>query len=162
MTKILETKNKEWGFWGTCSNLVTKERTKAIWKVAFEIIQKKAGLTPQETLGLMDSRWGRHIVNEFAEEIFTDCFETAFNRKITKERLYRDYNYYVDDTSYKPEKSFRYENFAKELAKLSKTYGITIKSVGGVQIHTINQMKDFNGYTTDLDSGDLMPVWNED
>ena len=38
----------------------------------------------------------------------------------------------------------------------------TIKSIGGVEIHTIGKIKGFKGYTTDLDSGDLMPVWSED
>lgn len=160
--KILDTQNKKWGFWGTCSTHVKKEKVKAAWDTAFKVIQEKAGFTPLETLALMDSRWGRHTVDEFFEEITADCFETAFKRKMTKERLYRDYNYYVDDTAYKPKKSFRYENFARDLAKLSKTYGITVKSIGGVEVHAIGKMKGFKGYTADLDSGDLMPVWNED
>ena len=160
--QILPTQNKSWGFWGTCSNLVNKQQTQAAWNGAFTIIQENAGFTPLETLALLDSRWGRHMADEFAEEISADCFEKAFKCKMTKERLYRDYNYYVDSNAYKPTKQgFRYENFAKDLAKLSKLYGITIQSIGGIKIHAQNDMKDFKGYTTDLDSGDIMPIWKE-
>ena len=161
MTKILETQNKEWGFWGTCSNIVKQEKVKAAWNTAFKLIQEKAGFTPQETLGLMDSRWGRHTVDEFAEAISKDCFEIAFKRIMTKGRLYRDYNYYVDENAYKPEKSIRFENFVRELAKLSKNYGITLQSIGGVKIYEATDMEGFKGYSPDLDSGDLIPEWEE-
>ena len=61
MTEILKTQNKRFGFWGTSSNHIEhKKEMQAFWDKAAEIIQSK-GLTPQQTLGLMDSRWGRHI-----------------------------------------------------------------------------------------------------
>ena len=54
--KILKTQNKTWGFWGTASNHIEhKKDMQAFWDKAAEIIQSK-GLTPQQTLGLMDSR----------------------------------------------------------------------------------------------------------
>lgn len=160
MTQILPTQNKKHGFWGTCSGFIKKEQTKAAWEIAFVSIRKIAGFTPLETLALLDSCWGRHIAEEFAEEISADCFKNAFMYKITKDRLYRDYNCYIDPTAYKTnKKSFRYENFIKDLAKLSKTYGITIKSIGGISVHAINDMKDFNGYTMDLESGNILPIW---
>ena len=109
----------------------------------------------------MDSRWGRHTVDEFAEAISKDCFEIAFKRIMTKGRLYRDYNYYVDENAYKPEKSIRFENFVRELAKLSKNYGITLQSIGGVKIYEATDMEGFKGYSPDLDSGDLIPEWEE-
>ena len=161
----LATQNKEWGFWGTASNYTGKDHMQQLWEVAFKIVQEKAGFTPQETLGLMDSRWGRHIADEFAEEISCDIetFTKAFKRKMTKDRLHRDFNYYVDANAYKPTKTTRrYENFAKDLAKLSKTYGIVIKSIGGVNLCSQEDLKNFKGYTTDLESGDLEPVWKED
>ena len=130
----LPTQNKGWGFWGTASNYTGKDNMAEIWEATFKIIQDKAGFTPQETLGLMDSRWGRHTADEFAEEISCDLeiFIKAFKRKMTKDRLHRDFNYYVDADAYKPTKATRrYENFAKDLAKLTKTYGIVIKSIGG-------------------------------
>ena len=161
--KILPTQNKKWGFWGTASNLIGKDKVQEAWDTAFELIQKTAGFTPQETLALLDSRWGRHTVNEMAEEISVDkeTFSKAFNRKMTKDRLYRDFNYYIDPNAYKPKTSYRNENFCKELKRISKLYGITLQVVGGVQIHGKENMKGFKGYTTDLESGDLMPVWED-
>ena len=112
----------------------------------------------------MDSRWGRHTADEFAEEISYDLetFIKAFKRKMTKDRLHIDFNYYVDADAYKPTKATRrYENFAKDLAKLTKTYGIVIKSIGGVSLSSQEDLKNFKGYTTDLESGDIEPVWKE-
>ena len=88
----LPTQNKEWGFWGTASNYTGKDNMAEIWEATFKIIQDKAGFTPQETLGLMDSRWGRHTADEFAEELSCDLetFIKAFKRKMTKDRLHRD------------------------------------------------------------------------
>ena len=161
---ILPTQNKEWGFWGTASNYTGKDNMAEIWEATFKIIQDKAGFTPQETLGLMDSRWGRHTADEFAEELSCDLetFIKAFKRKMTKDRLHRDFNYYVDADAYKPTKATRrYENFAKDLAKLTKTYGIVIKSIGGVSLCSQEDLKNFKGYTADLESGDLEPIWKE-
>jgi len=163
--EILPTQNKEWGFWGIASNYTSKEKMPEIWSTAFKIIQKNAEFTPQETLGLMDSRWGRHTADEFAEEISCDLetFTKAFKRKMTKERLHKAFNYYVDADAYKPTKEIqRYENFAKDLAKLSKRYGIVLKAIGGVSLYAQNDLKSFKGYTTDLESGDLEPVWQRD
>ena len=160
----LPTQNKEWGFWRTASNYTGKDNMAEIWEATFKIIQDKAGFTPQETLGLMDSRWGRHTADEFAEELSCDLetFIKAFKRKMTKDRLHRDFNYYVDADAYKPTKATRrYENFAKDLAKLTKTYGIVIKSIGGVSLCSQEDLKNFKGYTADLESGDLEPVWKE-
>ncbi|MBQ8436026.1 MAG: hypothetical protein IJX20_00080 [Alphaproteobacteria bacterium] len=165
MTEFLPTQNKNWGFWGIASSYTSKEKMPEIWAATFKIIQKNSGFTPLETLALMDSRWGRHIADEFAEEISCDLeiFTKAFKRKMTKDRLYRDFNYYIDPDAYKPTKATRrYENFAKDLAKLSKTYGIVIKSIGGVSFCSQEDLKNFKGYTTDLESGDLEPVWKED
>lgn len=160
----LPTQNKGWGFWGTASNYTGKDNMAEIWDAAFRIVQTKAGFTPQETLGLMDSRWGRHTADEFAEELSCDLetFIKAFKRKMTKDRLHRDFNYYVDADAYKPTKATRrYENFAKDLGKLTKTYGIVIKSIGGVSLSSQEDLKNFKGYTADLESGDLEPVWKE-
>lgn len=160
----LPTQNEGWGFWGTASNYTGKDNMTELWEATFKIIQDKAGFTPQETLGLMDSRWGRHTADEFAEELSCDLetFIKAFKRKMTKDRLHRDFNYYVDADAYKPTKATRrYKNFAKDLAKLTKTYGIVIKSIGGVSLSSQEDLKNFKGYTADLESGDLEPVWKE-
>lgn len=155
--QILPTQNKKWGFWGATNG------NKQVWETAFTIIQEKAGFTPLETLALLDSRWGRHTADEFAEELSSDnqTFATAFKCKMTRDRLYRDFNYYIDPNAYKPKKSYRNENFCKDLKKLSKTYGITLQVVGGVSFHSQSDMKNFQGYSTDLESGNLMPIWRE-
>jgi hypothetical protein len=59
------------------------------------------------------------------------------------------------------ETSKTYEEFCHELAELSKKYGIVIKSVGGVSIYSQEVLKDFSGYTSDLESGDIEPIWEE-
>lgn len=160
---ILPTQNKEWGFWGVAKGYAGTNNMGELWDTAFTIIQATAGFTAQETLGLLDSRWGRHTADEFAEEISCDLetFTKAFKRKMTKDRLHREFNYYVDADAYKPKTTRRYENFAKDLAKLSKTYGIVIKSIGGINLCSQEDLKNFKGYTADLESGDLEPVWKE-
>ena len=156
--KILETQNKSWGFWGTCSTHVKKEKVKAAWETAFKVIQEKAGFTAIERRNLLDSRWGRHMADEFHEDIVTGVFTKALKKKMTKERLYRDYNYYVDNKAYGDTVPQQYKNFCNELEKLSRKYGIVIQAVGGV----ITNVTGFQGYNPDLDSGDLMPIWSDD
>lgn len=99
-TKILETQNKEWGFWGTVSEFVDSDKIQKLWCEASKIIQEKAEFTAIETRNLLDSRWGRHMADEFHEDIITGVFTKIFKKKMTKERLYRDYNYYVDNKAY--------------------------------------------------------------
>lgn len=55
----------------------------------------------------------------------------------------------------------QYEKYTEELTKLSKKYGIVLKAIGGVNICTQEDMKDLKGYTTDLESGDLEPIWED-
>ena len=155
--KILETQNKEWGFWGTVSEFVDSDEAQKLWCGAAKIIQEKAGFTAIETRNLLDSRWGRHMADEFHEDIVTGAFSKAFKKKMTKERLYRNYNYYVDNKAYGGDVPQQYENFCNELEKLSRKYGIVIQAVGGV----IQNTNGFQGYNPDLDSGDLMPEWKE-
>lgn len=154
--KILETQNKEWGFWGTVSEFVDIDETQKLWREASKITQEKADFTAIETRNLLDSRWGRHMADEFHEDIVTGVFTKAFKKKMTKERLYRDYNYYVDNKAYGSAVPQQYKNFCNELEKLSRKYGIVIQAVGGV-IHNTN---GFQGYNPALDSGDLMPEWS--
>lgn len=155
--KILETQNQEWGFWGTVSEFVDSDKTQKLWCKAAKIIQEKAEFTAMETRNLLDSRWGRHLTDEFHEDIVTGVFTKAFKKKMTKERLYRDYNYYVDNKAYGGTVPQQYKNFCNELEKLSRKYGIVIQAVGGV----IQNTNGFQGYNPDLDSGDLIPEWKE-
>ena len=130
--KILPTQNEKWGFLGTASALYRTEKVQKAWDKASELIQKTAGFTPQETLALMDSRWDRHTVDELVDEIGAgiEAFTKAFARKMTKDRLYRDYSYYVDPKEYKSKTFCNNENFCKELKRISKLYGITLRVVG--------------------------------
>ena len=163
MTEILKTQNKTWGFWGTASNHIEhKKEMQAFWDKAAEIIQSK-GLTPQQTLGLMDSRWGRHIADEFAEELSTnlETFASVFKRQMSTIRLIKEYRYYVDPKAFPDVKPRAYENFAKDLTKLCKTYGVTIKCIGGVSLHSQDEMQKLLGYSSDLDRGDILPIWRD-
>lgn len=156
--KILETQNKSWGFWGTVSEFVDSDEAQKLWCEASKTIQEKAEFTTIETRNLLDSRWGRHMADEFHEDIVTGVFTKVLKKKMTKERLYRDYNYYVDNKAYCGAVPQQYKNFCNELEKLSRKYGIVIQAVGGV----ITNVTGFQGYNPDLDSGDLMPIWSED
>ena len=160
---ILKTQNKGWGFWGTASNYIkSKEEIELFWIKSAEIIQSK-GLNPLQTLALMDSRWGRHIADEFAEELSTnlETFAKTFNRKMSKDRLIKEFKYFVDRNAFPDVKPRAYENFAKDLTKLCKTYGVTIKCIGGVSLHSQEEMKKLLGYSSDLDSGDILPIWRD-
>ena len=164
MTDILPTQNKKWGFWGTARNHIeNKKDMQLFWDKAAEIIQSK-GLTPQQALGLMDSRWGRHIADEFAEELSTnlETFAQTFKRQMSTSRLMKEFRYYVDPKAFPDVKPRAYENFAKDLTKLCKTYGVTIKCIGGVVLHSQDEMKKLLGYSSDLDSGDILPIWKDE
>lgn len=160
MIMILETENKDWGFWGTGKNyLKRKKDITKLWNETAKLIQKNSGLTPEETQKLMDSRWGRHTADSYMEEISTnvETFIKTADRRLTKERLIEDYRHYVDEHAYPNPIPQKYHDFCKELEKLSRKYGIVIQAVGGVRFST----EDFNGYNPDLDSGDLIPEWED-
>lgn len=95
-TKILETQNEAWGFWGTAYSITENDKeTKKIWDEAFKAIQKKGEFTPEQTRDLMDSRWGRHTVDYYYDEIKAGTFTKAFNKKAKKEELKKEYRYFV-------------------------------------------------------------------
>lgn len=57
----------------------------------------------------------------------------------------------------------RFKAFTQELEELTKKYGITLKSIGGVQIfpHPKDLISEgFKGYTNDETSGDLEPLYD--
>lgn len=160
MVIILETENKDWGFWGTAKGyLKSKRDISSLWNETAKLIQKNSGLTPEETRKLMDSRWGRHAADSYMEEIRTniETFIKTIERSLTKQRLIEDYRHYVDEQAYPTPIPQKYQDFCKELEKLSHKYGIVIQAVGGIRPMT----EDFNGYNPDLDSGDLIPEWKD-
>lgn len=156
--KVLPTQNTDWGFWGTAKGIVeTDKKTKAVWDEAFTLIREIAEFSPLETVALLDSRYGRHMADRFYTEIKNGTFAASFKKKNDKEQLYKDYNYYVDSNAYRAVALSKSEKFCKELAALSKKYGIVIQAVGGVT----QTAKGFIKYNPDLDSGDLMPIWED-
>ena len=76
--------------------------------------------------------------------------------------LLREHPYFdVDPKAFPDVKPRAYENFAKDLTKLCKTYGVTIKCIGGVVLHSQDEIKKLLGYSSDLDSGDILPIWRD-
>lgn len=160
MVTILETQNKEWGFLGTAKGYLKKKKDMpCLWNETAKLIQNNSGITPEETQKLMDSRWGRHTADSYMEEIGTniETFIKTIDRRLTKERIIEDFRHYVDKDAYPTPIPQQYQDFCKELAKLSRKHGIVIQAVGGVRLNT----EGFKGYNPDLDSGDLMPEWEE-
>ncbi|MBQ8481025.1 MAG: hypothetical protein IJ532_00625 [Alphaproteobacteria bacterium] len=163
--KILETENEDHGFWGTARlGLRTKRDMPKLWKETSILLQKNAGLTPEQTRELLDSRWGRHFVDRYIEELRTNVqtFIETVDRVITRDRIVKDYRYYVDDKAFPEHKPNPYEGFSEELTKLCKKYGICLQVVGGVRLCSADEIKDLAGYTSDLESGDLLPIWRRD
>ena len=103
------------------------------------------------------------VMDEFAEELSTnlETFASVFKRQMSTIRLIKEYRYYVDPKAFPDVKPRAYENFAKDLTKLCKTYGVTIKCIGGVSLHSQDEMKKLLGYSSDLDSGDILPIWRD-
>lgn len=162
---IFQTQNEDWGFWGTARNFIkSKKEMKKLWGEISIVLQNNGGLTPEQTLKLLDSRWGRHFVDRYCEELRTNIqtFIETVDRRLTKKNIISDYRYYVDDKAFKEAVPDDYDRFAKELEKLSRKYCITIQAVGGVRLCSANEIQHFVGYTKDLESGDILPIWEEE
>lgn len=163
--EILETENEGWGFWGTAkSGLRAKKDMPKLWKETSVLLQKNADLTPVQTRELLDSRWGRHFADRYIEELRTNVqtFIETVDRVITRDRIVKDYRYYVDEKAFPEFKPNPYEGFSEELTKLCKKYRVCLQVVGGVRLCSADEIKDLAGYTSDLESGDLLPIWRRD
>ena len=55
---VLETKNRDWGFWGTMG-----EQAPTAWPLAFTAIQEATGAEPHAVRAFLDSRYGRHFAD---------------------------------------------------------------------------------------------------
>ena len=55
---VLETKNRDWGFWGTMG-----EHATTAWPLAFTAIQEATGAEPHAVRAFLDSRYGRHFAD---------------------------------------------------------------------------------------------------
>ena len=54
-----------------------------------------------------------------------------------------------------------YRRFVSELTRISRRYGVAVKSVGGVVVARNPSEFEELVYVGDVDSGDLLPVWGE-
>ena len=163
--EILEAQIKNWGLWGTArESLRCKKDMPKLWKETSVILQKNADLTPEQTRELLDSRWGRHFADRYCEELRTNVqtFIETVDHVITRDRIIKDYRYYVDDKAFPEHKPNPYEGFSEELTKLCKKYRVCLQVVGGVRLCSADEIKDLAGYTSDLESGDLLPIWHRD
>ena len=109
----------------------------------------------------MINRKDTEILSEIQDEITAEVeiMETVYAE--IDEVLKSPENYKTKDLSselknilaVKKLKETNYQAFIRELTELSKEYGIAIKSIGGVQIGEIKEIK----YSDDETSGDLIP-----
>lgn len=158
---IKNTRNKACGLWGTACGTFGAEIVEELWNASSMLVHKIGDFDSNQTQKLLDSPWGKLLIGEFCNDIENGVFIKAFIKKMTKERLRNDYDYYVKQSNRKTvieENDIKYEKFCAELEKLSRKYGIVIQAVGGVHRMT----DDFIGYNPDLDSKDLMPIWKDD
>lgn len=94
--KILETQNKEYGFWGTTAINYNQKQTKKRWNDAFETLIELSGAESEEIRELLDSRCGRHFADQ--------CYQENDVKQITKECYFGwlDKELFEDKTSKKP------------------------------------------------------------
>ena len=89
-TTSTETRNPEWGFYGTCR---TNGHTDvdAAWGEAIQILTDPNGrfrLNPEVARDLLDAPWGRHLANDFVGMELVDVIEDlAINRRWMKGTL---------------------------------------------------------------------------
>lgn len=111
VNEILETQNREWGFWGTTSNNYSKKQTLQRWNDAFETLLELSGAEPEKIRELLDDRTGRHFADAcvdskdvkqttrecyfewLAKELFEDAtskkpLETEINKILFGTRVY--------------------------------------------------------------------------
>lgn len=66
-TKILETNNPDWGFFGTIHHHACP---RTAWPLAFRAVMTATGGTPDGVQGFLDSRHGRHFADDVANGLF--------------------------------------------------------------------------------------------
>jgi hypothetical protein len=77
---VLETKNRDWGFWGTMG-----EHAPTAWPQAFAAIQNATGAEPHAVRAFLDSRYGRHFADGVISQMYAgECLADAM-AKITAE-----------------------------------------------------------------------------
>lgn len=94
--KILETQNKEDGFWGTTELHYSNKETQQRWNDAFETLLELSGAKPMQIRELLDARMGRHFADQ--------CYGEKDVKQITKECYFNwlDKALFDDANSSKP------------------------------------------------------------
>ena len=65
-TRLPETQNREWGFFGTISHHAAPERA---WDIALAFTAGTTGCSPDATRAFLDSRYGRHFADEVSNHL---------------------------------------------------------------------------------------------
>jgi len=68
-TAILPTRNEAWGFYGTSRHHADPDQA---WSLAFTAIAKVTGGSPEGVRDFLDSRDGRHFVDDVANRLSDD------------------------------------------------------------------------------------------
>jgi hypothetical protein len=80
MALVLETKNREWGFWGTMS-----ERAAEAWPLAFQAIHDATDIDAESVRAFLDSRYGRHFADGVNNQMYSGARLSDAIAKITAE-----------------------------------------------------------------------------
>ncbi len=89
--QILETKNKEYGFWGTTLNNYNQNQTQNRWNEAFEILMQLSGKSAEDIREFLDGRSGRHLA------------DYCINNKNVKQVILEQYFKWIDKTLFEDE-----------------------------------------------------------
>ena len=83
---ILESRNTEWGFWGTISRIENDpaaDPAKA-WEIASRKIAEPTQAAPEGVRDFLDSTHGRHFADDFANELWKgEPLKVAIDAAIT-------------------------------------------------------------------------------
>ena len=81
--KVLESENKEYGFYGTVNNhLSTTEKINKAWTDAFETLMKLSSKKPEEIRNYLDSKSGRKLADCVRDS--QDDLKTTVIKEFTK------------------------------------------------------------------------------
>ena len=90
MTKVLETKNESWGFYGTTKMEYTESQTNKRWQEAFTTLIKLSNLQPEVIRRFLDSKYGRHLADSCYNADIPDTIKDQW-KWIKKEIFLKDY-----------------------------------------------------------------------
>ena len=95
--KVLKTKNESWGCWNGLRNAFNEEENLMLqyWNEISFAIHCLSDYPAEEVRDFLDSRFGRHLVDEFIDTISKkESFITAFFEKYSKSDISKIHTYY--------------------------------------------------------------------